>query len=89
MSRINPRSARLLTVLLLAIGGLFFAKAIYRAYFAEGKDITCEGRWGEAVACFREALRLRPDFPEAHDHLGVALSNQGECSEAIACYREA
>jgi Tfp pilus assembly protein PilF len=41
------------------------------------------------VACYREAIRLKPDFPEAHNNLGNALETQGKRVEAVACYREA
>ena len=41
----------------------------------------------EAVACYRRALELKPDFADAHNNLGVALKNQGKLDEAVACYR--
>src|SRR5262249_19658895 len=47
------------------------------------------GRYEEAEAAYREALRLRPDDPEAHYNLGAALSRQGRDKEAQAAYREA
>jgi tetratricopeptide (TPR) repeat protein len=43
----------------------------------------------EAVAAHREALRLKPDFPAAHNNLGAALRAQGRLAEAAAAYREA
>ncbi len=43
----------------------------------------------EALACWRRALELRPDFAEAHNNLGNALKDQGELDQAIACYRRA
>jgi tetratricopeptide (TPR) repeat protein len=46
-------------------------------------------QWDEAGACCREALRLRPDAPEAHNLLGNALAGQGRLEAAVACYREA
>jgi hypothetical protein len=38
---------------------------------------------------YREALRLRPDYAEAHNNLGNVLQQQGELDEAVACHREA
>ena len=34
-------------------------------------------RIAEAVACYRRALELKPDFVEAHNNLGLALKDQG------------
>src|SRR5262249_30788897 len=43
----------------------------------------------EAEPAFREALRLKPDYPEAHAFLGSALAKQGKLKEAEEAYREA
>jgi tetratricopeptide (TPR) repeat protein len=43
----------------------------------------------EAIAEFREVVRLKPDFAQAHINLGVALRDQGKLTEAIAELREA
>jgi tetratricopeptide (TPR) repeat protein len=43
----------------------------------------------EAIAAYREAIRLRPDDARAHTNLGNALRDQGKVDEAIAAYREA
>jgi tetratricopeptide (TPR) repeat protein len=43
----------------------------------------------EVVAEFREAVRLRPDFAEAYDNLGLVLTQSGNDPEAIAAFREA
>src|SRR5262249_44251226 len=37
----------------------------------------------------REAIRLKPDYAEAHNNLGVALGGQGKLKEAEAACREA
>ena len=39
--------------------------------------------------CYREALRLRPDYPEAHNNLGAVCRARGERDAAAAHYREA
>ena len=41
------------------------------------------------AAEFREAIRLRPDFAEAHNHLGLVLIQTGEDEAGIAALREA
>ena len=43
----------------------------------------------EAVAQYQEALRLKPDYAEAHNNLGNALRDQGQLAAAVAQYQEA
>jgi eukaryotic-like serine/threonine-protein kinase len=43
----------------------------------------------EAIAAYREAIRLQPENAGAHYNLGIALDSQGKVSEAIAAYRDA
>jgi tetratricopeptide (TPR) repeat protein len=43
------------------------------------------GRLADAVAQFRTAVRLRPEFAEAHANLGAAiLQSRGRIEEAVA-----
>ena len=48
-----------------------------------------QGKLDEAVACYRRALELKPDYAEAHNNLGTAFKDQGKLDEAVACYRRA
>ena len=41
------------------------------------------------AAAFREAIRLRPDFAEAHNNLGLVLIQSGDDAGGIAALREA
>lgn len=43
----------------------------------------------EVLAEFREALRLRPDFAEAHNNTGLVLAQNGEDEKATVEFREA
>jgi len=43
----------------------------------------------EVAAEFRDAVRLRPDFAEAHNHLGLVLIQTGEDEAGISSLREA
>ena len=43
----------------------------------------------EVAAAFREAIRLRPDFAEAHNNLGLVLLQAGDDQAGIAALREA
>jgi Tetratricopeptide repeat len=46
-------------------------------------------RHPEAVACHNEALRIKPDYPEALSGLGVALNEAGQIDEALVHFDEA
>jgi serine/threonine-protein kinase len=59
------------------------------AHFNLGAALKDNGQVEEAIAEFREALRLKRDYAEAHRNLGTALGEQGKTDEAIAECREA
>ncbi len=48
-----------------------------------------DGCYGEAVAAYREALRLDPSDASAHVRLGVALRGAGDDEEANRVFRDA
>lgn len=54
-----------------------------------GVALNAEGNPGEAVRWFREALRARPVYPEAHSNLGVALVALGDIQGAIREHEKA
>jgi tetratricopeptide (TPR) repeat protein len=47
------------------------------------------GDYAAAERAFREAVRLAPDDPAAHFHLGIALEQQKQFQKAAASYAEA
>jgi tetratricopeptide (TPR) repeat protein len=47
------------------------------------------GRLDAAIASYRRALELRPDYPKAHFNLATVLWKQQRFTEAEACYRTA
>ena len=51
--------------------------------------LSAQGKLDEAVASYREALRLRPDYPEALFNLNLVLGKQGLIDDSIACVRRA
>jgi tetratricopeptide (TPR) repeat protein len=54
-----------------------------------GVVLQLQGKFSAAIACFRDALFLRPDSATAHFNLGLALMEQGKLDEAKECYRQA
>ena len=54
-----------------------------------GVALEQKGLSAEALAHYREALRLAPERVEVHNNLGNLLDNMGKPQEALAEYREA
>ena len=53
-----------------------------------GNALKEVGRLDEAIACYRRALELRPEYGEVHGNLGAVLIDQGKFAEAaVACRR--
>jgi Flp pilus assembly protein TadD len=60
-----------------------------KAWLNLGVTLGNQGRYPEAEAACRKALKLKPDFSETWINLGVALEKQGRYPEAEAAYRKA
>lgn len=60
-------------------------------WFLKGVGLIGTAReWSDEEAdCYREALRLRPDYPEAHNNYAVLLRARGEHAPAAKHYQEA
>ncbi|HEY7308960.1 MAG TPA: tetratricopeptide repeat protein, partial [Gemmataceae bacterium] len=54
-----------------------------------GLTLHEKGQLDEAIAEYREAIRLNKDYAEAHNNLGLALTDKGQLDEAIVAFREA
>ncbi len=54
-----------------------------------GKALATRGQIDEAMAHYRTALEINPDYPDAHSNLGAALARRGQTAEAMAHYRKA
>jgi Flp pilus assembly protein TadD len=61
------------------------AESIYN----DGLALKGANRWSDAETAFREATRLKPEFPEAWSELGHALRRRGRYDEAVNAYQEA
>ena len=51
--------------------------------------VAAQGYLDKAIDLFQQALRIQPEFAEAHESLGQALRQQGKRDEAIKHYQEA
>ena len=58
------------------------------SYF-QGLALARAGKRAEAIACFREAITLKPDSAEAHFGVGKTELANGQVKEAIADLQEA
>jgi tetratricopeptide (TPR) repeat protein len=47
------------------------------------------GKPMDAIVNLEQAVRLKPDFAEAHNYLGIVLAQQGRLDEAETCHRTA
>ncbi len=54
-----------------------------------GSALLEKGQTDEAIRQYQEAVRLKPDYAEAHNNLGVALDTNGQTDEAIRELQEA
>ncbi len=55
--------------------------------FFVGNQHMAAGNAAAAETCFREAIRISPEFAEAHANLALLLENRGAAGEAEVCYR--
>ena len=95
----QPDALHLLGVIRTRSGSKVAVERIGRAIGLNGNVAVFHGNLGaahhalrripEAIACYRHALELQPDYAEAHGNLGNALRDQGQPEEATACYRRA
>ncbi|HWC99436.1 MAG TPA: tetratricopeptide repeat protein [Candidatus Sulfopaludibacter sp.] len=60
------------------------------AHYSKGVDLSNSGRLQDAVAEFEQALRMRPDYAEAQNNLGVTLTQiPGHAAEALPHFQAA
>jgi predicted O-linked N-acetylglucosamine transferase (SPINDLY family) len=59
-------------------------------YFSNlGIALQNQGGLVEAIAAYRQAIGLKPDFAEAYSNLGTALRDQGKLADSVAACRQA
>jgi tetratricopeptide (TPR) repeat protein len=57
--------------------------------FNEGLALAEKKDWARAEKAYREAIKLRAEFPEAWNGLGYALRQQKKYDESVKSYQEA
>ena len=55
----------------------------YVAYESLGRALYEAGRKKEAMVCYEESVRIRPDFPQSQFNLATALRDAGRLPEAV------
>src|ERR1700733_13242638 len=60
-----------------------------RVNYNLGNILQAQRRLDEAVACYRQAVRIDPAHVWAHNNLGIALKELGQYQEAAESFREA
>ena len=63
-------------------------KGNYYAYNQLGAALSTKGQLEEATRQYREAVRVKPDYPQGRINLGLALGQEGRSDESIAQLRE-
>ncbi|MCD6452588.1 MAG: tetratricopeptide repeat protein [Acidobacteria bacterium] len=57
--------------------------------YLKGMNLSVQGKYKEAIACFRKAIKLKPDYVKAYFGLGYAYGELGRYQEAIEAYKQA
>ena len=70
----------------LAVG---LDKRDYLSYYELGCVLDTTNKRDTAVIMFNNALRIKPDFYEAAESLGISFTSQGRFEEAIKVYQNA
>src|SRR5438552_3729104 len=57
--------------------------------YSLGLALARQRKLTEAIEHFKTALRIKPDYADAHTNVGAALADQGKLAEGIDHYRQA
>lgn len=67
-----------------------YVHALAAGYARLGMALTMQGKWDDAIAAYREGIRLEPDNANAHINLGAILcDHKGDYPGAATVFREA
>lgn len=90
----NPVPIKVSAFCAAVIFGLSSALAVPQqndaeALNAKGLELYKQGKFEEAIKSYKEALKLRKDYAEAHLNLGDALVKSGQYKKAVDAYKQA
>ena len=57
--------------------------------WSDAQRLFTTGRFREAAGHYEQVVRLRPESPDAHYNLGLALARSGEVARALPYFAEA
>lgn len=60
-----------------------------QAHYLHGATCHGLGNPAGAITGLSHAVRLQPNHPEAHNHLGAVLAEEGQFDQAVACIEQA
>ncbi len=61
----------------------------YETWFDKGVALQEDKNYSEALACFQQAIDIKPDFIPAWVYKGICLEQLQRYDEAITCYNQA
>ena len=59
------------------------------AQYRKGERLAKNGQFTEAVAAYRQAIRLEPDYPQAYYEMGLAYAGLNQYPDAVKAFKEA
>lgn len=59
-----------------------------KAYYEQGENYGVSGRYEEAIAALKDAIKLKPDYADAYFGLGHAYSDLGRWKESLEAYTQ-
>ena len=86
---IGLRDGRVAMAVDMLIQAVLVDGSVPRYHSHLGNALRARGWPDKAEACYRMALELKPDYPEASNNLGAALQDLGRLEEAVDCHRRA
>ncbi|NEQ39633.1 MAG: tetratricopeptide repeat protein [Okeania sp. SIO3I5] len=63
------------------------AKATAEEFLFSGNNLNQNSQLEQAIACYQEVIKLKPQLVEASYKLGEILIQKGQWGEAVACYQ--
>jgi len=61
----------------------------FEKYMDVGNNAAWDHDWSAAIEAYSQAVQVRPENPDAHINLGLALLNNGQLDRALKVYKRA